>query len=359
MKQEYMLNFNAGPAALPDTVLQQAAEAVLNYNNTGLSILSIPHRGDLFLAILEESKALVKELCGLGDDYELMWLQGGGRMQFCMVPMNFLGAGETAGYIDSGHWSAEAIDAATYYGHTEVLGSSRSDHYTHLPEWPAPAGKNLAYLHFTTNNTIYGTQWPEIPESDVPLIADMSSDIFSIKRDYTNCAMFYAVAQKNLGAAGNTLVAIRKDFLEHVRPGLPPMMDYKVHAEKNSLLNTPPVFGIYVSLLMLRWIKAKGIDAIEQENRAKAALLYAEIERNPLFHTVVDENSRSLMNVVFHGRSKEMEKQFLECCIGRGVTGIEGHRSVGAFRASLYNGMPLAGVEKLVSIMHEFAESGG
>lgn len=354
-----MLNFNAGPAALPETVLQQAAEAILNYDNTGLSILSIPHRGDLFVSILEESKALVKELCGLGDDYEVLWLQGGGRLQFCMVPMNFLHDGATAGYIDSGHWSAEAIDAAQYYGRTAILSSSRADGYTHLPEWPAHPDSNLAYLHFTTNNTIYGTQWPEIPGSEVPLIADMSSDIFSMQRDYTNCAMFYAVAQKNLGAAGNTLVVIRKDFLERVRPKLAPMLDYKVHAAKNSLLNTPPVFGIYVSLLMLRWIKEKGIDAIEKENRAKAAMLYAEIERNPLFHTAVAAGSRSLMNVVFHGRTREMEKQFLECCAGRGITGIEGHRSVGAFRASLYNGMPVAGVEKLVAVMHEFAESGG
>lgn len=244
MTQEPLLNFNAGPAALPESVLQQAAEAVINYNNTGLSILSIPHRGNLFVAILEESQALVKELCGLGDDYEVLWLQGGGRLQFGMVPMNFLPEGKTAGYIDSGHWSAEAITAAAYYGNTQVLASSRDDQYTHLPEWPSAPDKDLAYIHFTTNNTIYGTQWPEIPSSGIPLVADMSSDIFSMKRDYTRCALFYAVAQKNLGAAGNTLVVIRKDMLQRVRPGLPPVLDYKVQAEKNSMLNTPPVFAI-------------------------------------------------------------------------------------------------------------------
>jgi phosphoserine aminotransferase len=198
------INFNSGPGALPAEVLQQAAESVLEYNGSGLSILGIPHRGKHFDDILEESKALVKELCGLGDDYHVLWMHGGGRLQFSMIPMNFLGEGDTAGYIDSGFWSAEAISYAEYYGKTNILASSKDDNYTHLPVWPSGSLKDLAYLHFTTNNTIYGTQWNSIPQTDVPLIADMSSDIFSRQRDYTNYAMFYACAQKNIGPAGKT-----------------------------------------------------------------------------------------------------------------------------------------------------------
>lgn len=349
-----MINFNAGPAALPKEVTKQASEAVIDYNNTGLSILEIAHRGKHFDAILEESKQMVKELCGLTDDYEVLWLQGGGRLQFAMIPMNFLPENGSAGYIDSGHWSTEAMEYARYYGKVQMVTSSKTDNYTHLPEWPQSIDESLRYLHFTTNNTIYGTQWPAIPQANVPLMADMSSDIFSLKRDYTNCALFYAVAQKNLGATGNTLVVLRKDLLGKIVRTIPPMLNFKDQVEKSSVLNTPPVFSIYVSLLTLRWIKAKGIDAIEKENNEKAALLYNELDRNPLFHAPVQKESRSKMNVVFHGTNKEMEQQFLDLCKQNDITGIEGHRSVGAFRASLYNAISLADVQKLVSLMQAF-----
>lgn len=349
------INFNPGPAALPQSVLQQSADAVLNYNNTGLSILGIPHRGKLFTDIIEEAKALVKELCGLGDDYEVLWLQGGGRLQFTMVPMNFLGDGETAGYIDSGYWAADAISYAKYYGNVEILASSKADNYNHLPEWPATIDSKQAYLHFTTNNTIYGTQWSQVPKVQVPLIADMSSDILSRQMNYTNCDMFYAVAQKNIGAAGVTMVAIKKDMLQRTKRTLPPMLSYDGHVKANSVLNTSPVFAIYTALLMLRWTKEKGIAAIEKENNEKAALLYSEIERNSLFDCIVNNAAdRSKMNVCFTAKHAEHEKTFISFCEENNVTGIEGHRSVGAFRASLYNAISLADVQHLVALMKEF-----
>ena len=351
------LNFNAGPGALPQEVLQQAADAVIDYNNSGLSILEISHRGKAFIEIIEESKQLVKELCGLGDDYEVLWLHGGGRLQFCMVPMNFLGAEDTAGYIDTDHWSAEAIEYAKHYGNVQILASSKEDKYNRLPEWPDHVPGNLSYLHFTTNNTIYGTQWHEIPECKVPLVADMSSDIFSSKRNYTNCDMFYAAAQKNAGPAGATLVAVKKEMLETIKRDLPPMLDYAAQVRENSILNTSPVFAIYTSLLMLRWTKAKGIDAIEKENREKANLLYNEVERNSLFNLLVKkEEDRSLMNVCFTAIDPGTEKSFYKFCEERNIVGIKGHRSAGGFRVSLYNAVTLDATQQLVSTMKAFEQ---
>lgn len=351
---ERKIYFGAGPAKLPVSVLEEAAAAVIDYDHSGISILEIPHRGKPFAAILEESKAIVKELCQLDDAYEVLWLQGGGRHQFAMVPMNFLGEGDTAGYIDSGHWSADAIEAAKYYGQVKVLTSSKADGYMQLPGWPA-VGNDLAYLHITTNNTIYGTQWPAaIPECPVPLIADMSSDIFSEQRDYSRYALFYAVAQKNIGPAGATLVVVRKDMLQHIRRTIPDALNYAAQVKANSLLNTAPVFAIYTSLLELRWIRARGIAAIEAENREKAALLYAAIGQNPLFLAPVATDSRSKMNVVFRGKDEATEQRFLAQCRAAGIEGIEGHRSVGGFRASLYNAVSLSDVQQLVAQINSF-----
>lgn len=351
----HKINFGSGPAALPQEVLKQASEAIVDYNGSGLSILEIPHRGNLFDDILDESKALVKELCELDDDYEVLWLHGGGRLQFCMVPMNFLGEQDTAGYIDSGHWSAQAIKYAGYYGKTSVLASSTDSNYNRLPDWPSNLPGELSYLHFTTNNTIYGTQWDNIPKNQVSLIADMSSDILSRKRSYDNCDLFYAVAQKNIGAAGVTLVAIRKGMLDKIRRTLPPMLDYKAQVNQHSVLNTPPVFAIYASLLMLRWTKAKGIENIEEESLYKSSLLYSEIERNTLFKpTVAVAEHRSRANVCFTGNSSEIEKGFSDFCTRNNITGLEGHRTVGGFRASLYNAITTEQVEKFVSVMQEY-----
>ncbi|MCD6010444.1 MAG: phosphoserine transaminase [Flavipsychrobacter sp.] len=349
------INFNAGPAALPDEVLAQAAAAVKEYKNTGLSVLELPHRGTHFLEIIEESKALVKKLCALGNDYEVLWMHGGGRMQFCMVPMNFLGEHDSAGYIDSGHWAEEALEYATHYGNVQILATSKKSNYNSLPEWPVSVSEGLSYIHFTTNNTIFGTQWHKVPKTKVPLIADMSSDIFSRKHDYKKYSLFYAAAQKNLGVAGVGLVVVRKDMLPCITRSLPPMLSYKAQVKENSILNTANVFGVYVSLLMLRWIDKKGIGAIEKDNKRKAQLLYNAIDNSKLFIPhVKKESHRSLMNVCFTAKSPKVEKAFIELCEKNYITGIKGHRSVGGFRASLYNCITVGAVEQLVQLMHEF-----
>ncbi len=349
------INFNAGPSELPPEVLHEASKAVRKYNNTGLSILELPHRSKDFLDIIEESKGLIRELCGIGAEYEVLWLHGGGRMQFCMIPMNFLPEGGTAGYIDSGHWANEALVYATSYGNAVALASSKDDNYSHLPVWPATQPKGLAYVHFTTNNTIAGTQWHTIPKSKAPLIADMSSDIFSQKHDYSKYSMFYAAAQKNLGVAGVGLAVIHKDMLKHVAREMPPMLSYKAQVKEDSILNTSNVFGVYVSLLMLRWIKERGIDTIEAENKQKAKLLYDAIDSSSVFTAHVKEKAhRSLMNVCFTANTPELEKLFLALCEDRDITGIKGHRSVGGFRASIYNAVPLESVERLVELMTGF-----
>lgn len=348
------INLNAGPSALPAEVLQQAAEAVLNFEHTGMSVLSIPHRGIHFKKILEESKALVKELCGLGDDYEVLWMQGGGRMQFTMIPMNFLDASDTAGYIDSGTWAADAIKHALYYGKVDVLASSKKHGYQLLPTWPEHIPADLAYVHMTSNNTIYGTQWDAIPSVDAPLVVDMSSDILSKKMNYSNCSMFYAVSQKNIGPAGATLVVIRKDMLKRIKRNLPPMLNYAEHVAKDSILNTPPVFPIYVSLLTLRWIKNRGIEVIEEENKRKADLLYDEVDRNSLFSTSVKKEDRSMMNVCFRAVDEKTGELFNEFCKETGIINIKGHSSIGGFRASIYNANSLEDVKYVAAAMQEF-----
>lgn len=353
--QDSIINFGAGPAALPPSVMAEAAQAVLNYNHTGLSILEIPHRDtDLFPAILAESTSLVLSLTGLSaDEYEVLWLQGGGRMQFAMIPMNFLPKGKRAGYVDSGHWSYEAQQYAAQVGDVVCLGSTRHTNYTTLPQIDT-IPEDLAYLHLTTNNTIYGTQWQAFPQSAVPLIADMSSDIFAQQRDYSQFDLFYAVAQKNLGAAGVTLVVVKKKFLQHSITGLPPILDYKAHAQQQSVLNTPPVFNIYVSLLTLRWIAQKKLSVLDQQNRLKAALLYQEIDRNTLLKPIAAKEDRSLMNVVFATVSLSLEKELLHFCQQKGIEGIAGHRSVGGFRVSLYNAISIEQTAYLVSVLQEF-----
>jgi len=346
------INFNAGPAALPLVVLEEAAKAVLEYNDTGISILELPHRSKEFAGIVKESELLVKELCGLDDNYDVLWLHGGGRMQFCMIPMNFLSDRDAAGYIDSGHWSEEALEYAIHYGDVQILSSSKESNYDRLPEWPSDIPDQLAYVHFTTNNTIFGTQWHHIPKTNVPLIADMSSDIFCRKHDYTRYSLFYAAVQKNLGTPGVSLVVINKDMLRRQARLVPPMLNFKAQAAEHSILNTANVFGVYTSLLMLRWIKAKGIAAIEKENRKKAQLLYDAIDNSSLFtpHVKVKAD-RSLMNVCFTANTPEIEKAFLALCEENNISGIKGHRSVGGFRASLYNAVTLEDVEALVRLM--------
>ncbi len=349
--------FGAGPAALPPEVLQQASAAILNYEGSGLSILEIPHRGKLFQNILDESKTLVNELCGLSDAHEIIWLQGGGRMQFTMLPMNFLKECAKAAYIDSGHWSDEAIKSAGFYGSSEIIASSKNNSYNALPPLPARVSDDYNYLHYTSNNTIYGTQWKQIPATDAPLVADMSSDFLSIERDFAAHDLIYAVAQKNIGCAGVTLVIIKKCFLEKQNKNLPPVLDYAAAVKADSTLNTPPVFAIYVSLLMLRWTKGKTLQKLAAINQQKAEKLYAEIDRNPLFYgTVTQPEDRSFMNACFRCHDEKLEPLFLEFSKQQNIEGIKGHRSVGGFRASLYNAVTLPDVQKLVAIMQAFEQ---
>lgn len=354
--RSHKLYFGAGPAALPEEVLQQASEAVINYSPAGLSILEIPHRGKHFQQILEEANALVLELCGLSnDDYEVLWLQGGGRLQFCMVPMNFAQPHQEMGYIDSGHWANEAMKAAQNFGRVNVIASSEMHAYTQLPKLPQQLSNNLSFLHFTTNNTIYGTQWKNLPKFEFPLIADMSSDFLAIERPFCDFDLFYACAQKNIGPAGVTLVVVKKEMLKKSSSQIAPMLSYAQHAQQKSLFNTPPVFAIYTSLLMMRWTKTKGINNLWQTNQQKAALLYQELERNSLFvPTVLRNEDRSLMNVCFVGINKQIEKDFLSYCQEQYILGIEGHRLVGGFRVSLYNAVTLEAVQVLISAMQTF-----
>ncbi len=351
-----LINFDAGPAALPKEVLQQASEAILNYDNSGLSILEIAHRGKQFEAILTEANTLVKELLELGDDYDVLWLQGGGRLQFCMLPMNFLSDNGTAGYIESGHWAEEALKNAHLYGHTHILGSSKADQYTYIPDW-GTVPEDLAYLHLTSNNTIYGTQFFSFPETKAPLVADMSSELFSRKLDYTKFDLIYAVAQKNIGPAGVTLVVIRKSLLAQQKRELPEILSYRDVAAQNSVLNTPPVFAIYCSLLTLRWIKNMGMAEMEQRNQEKARLLYEAIDNSNLFYGVARKEHRSLMNVCFRARDEKHTQAFLDFARERNITGIKGHRSVGGFRASLYNAISIADVQQLVAALQAYEQS--
>ncbi|RYD54418.1 MAG: 3-phosphoserine/phosphohydroxythreonine transaminase [Sphingobacteriales bacterium] len=365
MKKKHMTNstgksdyyFGSGPASLPAEVLQEAAAAIMDYQRSGLSILSIPHRGKAFGQILEEANALVRELCGIGDEFEILWLQGGGRLQFTMVPMNFLPEDGVAGYVDSGHWAHEAERAARYFGQTDIVCSSAGQKYCRLPALPENLNPDLSYLHITTNNTIYGTQWQAIPRFDVPVVADMSSDIFSMHRNYSSFSMFYACVQKNIGPAGVTMVAVRKDQLERTVRETPEMLSYTVHAANKSVLNTPPVFAIFTSLLMLRWTKKQTVAALQQESIRKSAALYEEIEQNSMFTANIAEPAhRSRMNVCFRTVCSDMEQPFINKCMEEGITGIEGHRSAGGFRASLYNAVPFSAVERLVAVMKDFED---
>ncbi|MEZ4918696.1 MAG: 3-phosphoserine/phosphohydroxythreonine transaminase [Saprospiraceae bacterium] len=354
-------NFSAGPAILPAPVLREAAKAAANYQGKGLSLLELSHRGPEFTAIMEEINPLVAELIQLPDNYKVLWLTGGASTQFFMAPMNLLNEDETAAYVDTGAWANKAIKEAKNFGQTQVLASSKEDNYTHIPKrYKVPA--NAKYLHLTSNNTIYGTQLKKLPQTDVPIVCDMSSDFLSRPIDIERYGMIYAGAQKNLGPAGVTCVIIREDMLGTVRRTLPAMLNYQTFIDKNSLYNTPPVFPIFVSLLTLRWLKSQGgVEAMDRKNRSKARLLYNEIDSNPLFFGPAAKPDRSLMNVAFVMEKgyESLQDEFLNECKANGLVGLKGHRSVGGFRASIYNAFPRAGVKVLVELMQEFARKKG
>ena len=347
-------NFSAGPAILPAEVIEESAKAVLDFNGMGLSLLEISHRSKPFMAVMEEAEQLVRELYNLSDEYGVMFLSGGASTQFFMIPMNLLDSGSKAAYIDTGVWANKAIKEAKNFGAVEVIASSKDQNYNHIPtDYQLPS--ETTYLHITSNNTIYGTQYHNWPESSIPLVCDMSSDVFSRPIDSKKFGLIYAGAQKNMGAAGTTLVIVKKDLLGKTNRTIPSMLDYRIHIENGSMYNTPPVFPIYVSMLTLRWIKKMGgLAEMEKRNKAKAALLYKEIDENPLFIGTVDPKDRSLMNVCFLLKDSNLDKEFMELTKQAGIDGILGHRSVGGFRASIYNAMQIESVQVLVDVMDDF-----
>jgi len=347
-------NFNAGPSVLPQSVLQEASKAVLNFNNSGLSILEIGHRTALFESVMNEAISLIKELMNLDEDHEVLFMHGGATVQFMEVPMNLLNENETAAYADTGVWSTKAIKEAKLFGKVNVVCSSKDSNYNFIPkDFTVP--EDSAYFHVTTNNTIYGTQWHEIPKVDMPVIADMSSDILSRKIDFNSFGLIFAGAQKNMGAAGTNLVVVNKNILGKLKRPIPAIMDYRNHIEAKSMLNTPPVFAIYVSMLTLRWLKENGgVEAMEKLNNQKSKLLYDAIDNSKIFKGTAGKEDRSKMNVCFVMEDAEKEKAFLDFAKQNNIYGIKGHRSVGGFRASLYNALPLSSVEYLVEKMAEF-----
>jgi phosphoserine aminotransferase len=346
-------NFNAGPSILPKEVFEDAAKAILNFRETGLSILEIGHRTPLFQSVLDEAVLLIKELMKLDSDHEVLFLHGGATTQFFQVPMNLLNENQTAAYLDCGTWGTKAIKEATLYGNVEVVASSKDKNYTYIPKgYKIPS--DAAYFHYTSNNTIEGTEMFSIPETNIPLIADMSSDILSHDMDFNRFALIYAGAQKNIGAAGVNMVVVRKDILGKVNRKLPGMMDYLKHIEAGSMLNTPPVFAIYVCLLTLRWLKNQGgVANIENINKAKADLLYKTLEAKNGFTLPVAKEDRSRMNVVFLIPDTALEKKFLEACKEQNMIGVKGHRSVGGYRVSLYNALPLESVQALSNLINQ------
>jgi len=350
-------NFGAGPCILPQPVLQRAAEAVKSWDSVGLSILEISHRSPEFESVVKETENLVRELLKVPDDYSVLFLQGGASMQFCMVPINFLqGSNKTAAYLDAGYFGAKAIKEAQLFGKLEVVGSTKESSYQLLPErYTIP--KDAAYFHYTSNNTIEGTQMWGVLKSPVPVVCDMSSDIFSREIDVSKFDLIYAGAQKNTGPAGLTIVIAKNSFIDSVKHRVPSMLDYRIYRDNGSMYNTPPVFAIYAAMLNLQWLKGKGgVKFIAKENLAKAQLLYDEIDRNPLFKGTAAKEHRSLMNVTFRMENPAYEADFLAYAAKSGMVGIKGYRTVGGFRASLYNALPIESVKALVECMQAYTE---
>ncbi|MFZ4262956.1 3-phosphoserine/phosphohydroxythreonine transaminase [Sphingobacterium sp. HJSM2_6] len=349
-------NFGAGPCILPKEVFEEASKAVIDFNGTGLSILEISHRSKEFEEVVIETERLVRELMNVPHGYSILFLQGGASQQFAMVPMNLLPEGAKAAYLDTGVWASKAAKEAKKIGQVEVVASSSDKNYNYIPkDFAIPA--DAAYFHYTSNNTIYGTEIFEKPATSVPTVVDMSSDILSRKIDVSEFDLIYAGAQKNMGPAGVTLVIIKDELFHKSGRTIPTIFDYEAHAKAGSMYNTPPVFSIYVSMLNLRWLKAKGgIDVIEQENIVKARTLYDEIERNPFFKGTAEVEDRSRMNITFVMNSAEEEAAFLSLAKERNLIGIKGHRSVGGFRASVYNALTITSINALVDAMREFEE---
>jgi phosphoserine aminotransferase len=348
-------NFSAGPCVLPDSVLKQAAEAVLNFDGLDLSLIEISHRSKNFVAVMDQAIALVRELLHVPEGYAVLFLQGGASLQFTMLAQNLLKAQNgRAAYTDTGTWASNAIKEARLFGEVQVIGSSKDANYNYIPKgYTIPA--DVDYFHCTSNNTIFGTQMKAFPDSPVPLICDMSSDIFSKPVDVSKFGLIYAGAQKNMGPAGTTLVIVKESLLGQSGRKLPAMLDYQIHIAKESMYNTPPVFPVYVSMLTLQWLKDNGgVSWIAGVNQNKADLIYNEIDRNPLFYGTAEKEDRSFMNACFllHDEAAHQER-FDKLWKGAGINGLNGHRSVGGYRASMYNALSLESVQVLVDVMKE------
>lgn len=344
-------NFSAGPCILPQEVFQKSAEAILDFNGIGLSLLEISHRSKDFVPVMDEARAIVKRLMNLGDDYEVLYLGGGASLQFAMVPFNLLKVGGKAAYTDTGTWAAGAIKEAKKLGTIDVVGSSKEANYSYIPK-DYTVGSEYDYFHCTSNNTIYGTQMKTFPDVDTLMVCDMSSDIFSRQLDFSKFDLIYAGAQKNMGPAGVTLVVVKKEILGKTGRDIPSYLDYSLHIDKESMYNTPPVFPVYASLLTLQHLENNGgIAAAEARNEAKAKLLYDEIDRNPLFETFCNKEDRSLMNVSFKLLDDSKKEAFDTAWKAAGINGLNGHRSLGGYRASLYNALPIESVQVLVDVM--------
>ena len=353
---ERVYNFSPGPATLPVDVLEQASKDVVNFKETGIGLIEMSHRSKEFMAVAEEAEQLLRELMEIPDNYKVLFLQGGASSQFYMIPMNLLGNGKKATYLNTGTWSKKAIKEAKLFGDIDVAYSSEEQTFNRVP---TPDEYSVAddseYLYFVTNNTIYGTQFPEIPETDKILISDMSSDILSRKIDVSKFGLIFAGAQKNMGPAGVTVVIIREDLLDKTPENTPTMLTYKTHADKDSMFNTPPCFAIYGVGEVLKWLKKQGgVSAMEAINKEKAGILYDHIDSTDYYRGHAEKDSRSLMNVSFNLPTPELEAKFIAEAAAVGLNGLKGHRSIGGCRASIYNAFPREGVEKLVSFMKEF-----
>jgi phosphoserine aminotransferase len=355
MKRAY--NFNAGPSALPLSVLERAQAELLNFQNTGMSVMELSHRSKEYDAVHNSAKERLKRLMNIPDTHDVLFLQGGASLQFSMVPMNFLSEGKIGNYVLTGSWSEKALKEAQKVGATHIAASSKEANYTHIPKFEdIQLSENAAYLHITSNNTIFGTQWHEFPNMPVDLVADMSSDILSREINVGQFAFIYAGAQKNLGPSGVTVVIIRNDLFERIPDNLPTMLDYRTYSKSNSLYNTPPTFAIYMLSLVLEWVEEEGgVKAIEARNQEKAAIVYEAIDASNGFYAPhAEKESRSLMNVTFTLPNEELTKKFLAEANEKGFVGLAGHRSVGGCRASIYNAVPLEACEALAAFMNDF-----
>lgn len=352
-----LYNFSAGPAVLPEPVLKQAASELLEYQDSGMSVMEMSHRSKTYQAIFDKAEASLREIMDIPDNYYVLFLQGGAHLQFDMIPLNLFSKSKKCDLVHTGTWTKKAIEAAKKFGTVNVIASSEDKNFTYIPKLdPAAFSPDADYFYICTNNTIEGTCFKALPDTgSIPLVADMSSDILSKRMDVSQYALIFAGAQKNIGPAGVTLVILRKDLVGHAQDITPTMLDYKVHANNGSMYNTPPTYGIYIAGLVFEWIKASGgLNAIEERNNKKAALLYDFLDNSSLFRNTVAAEDRSLMNVPFITGSEELDALFIKDAAKQGLVELKGHRSVGGMRASIYNAMPIEGVEKLVGFMKSF-----